>query len=351
LTTAAYFIDLPSFSFPDQLISRPVDFVTSILFFIALLFFIRLYYKEKDYLLYWFILSIVFNTTGQFIISFSKLSFDIYFDIAHIYKVLGYVMPGIGLGYYLVKTIVKISESEEKLKEEVYERSLTEEKLQEISHSAQESEQRLLSIFENIVDGIFVINRDKKIESVNPAALKLFGYKQNELIGQNIKMITPEPHRSQHDDYIDNYLKTGKAKIIGLSRELSAIKKDDSEFPIFLAISEIVVEDNIKFIGIIKDITERVENEKFLAKEKERLAKSLAQIEFQNKELSLINEELRTLDELKTNFVSTVSHELWTPFTSIKGSLGLLLAGSVGEISEQTRDFLDISHRNTDRLI
>jgi len=73
-------------------------------------------------------------------------------------------------------------------------------------------EQMLRSVVDHVVDGIITIDERGRIESFNPAAEKLFGFKASELIGKNVKILMPEPHYAEHDGYIQNYLRTGFQK-------------------------------------------------------------------------------------------------------------------------------------------
>jgi len=112
---------------------------------------------------------------------------------------------------------------------------------------------------------LVVADKDGLIRSFNPAAEQLFGYTEAEAIGQNVRMLVPEPHGSAHDGYIHRYLETGEAHIIGTrGRELEALKKDGSTFPIELMVAEIALDHNIHFLGIIHDITVRKQHEAML---------------------------------------------------------------------------------------
>ncbi len=178
------------------------------------------------------------------------------------------------------------------------------------------SEARIKAIVENVVDGIITIDEAGKIESINPAVEKLFGYRGSDLIGKNVSILMPEPHSSHHDQYIRNYLETGSAKIIGVGRELEAKHRSGKIFPIELGISEVWVEDRRLFAGVIRDISER-----------------------------------KAVDRMKNEFISTISHELRTPLTSIRGSLGLIVGGAAGEIPEKIRSLLEIASKNCERLV
>ncbi|QNF33631.1 PAS domain S-box protein [Adhaeribacter swui] len=114
---------------------------------------------------------------------------------------------------------------------------------------------RLQAIINTAIDGIITIDRRGIIETVNPAAARIFGYEPSEIIGQNVKMLMPEPDRSQHDSYLENYHHTGIAQIIGKGREVLGRRKDGTVFPFLLSISEVNLQDKQIFTGIIHDIS------------------------------------------------------------------------------------------------
>ena len=124
-----------------------------------------------------------------------------------------------------------------------------------------EREERLRAILNTAVDGIVTISEAGIIDAVNPAVCDLFGYTEAELIGQNVKILMPEPDHTRHDGYLRNYRKTGHAKIIGVGREVVGRRKNGEEFPLDLAVSEIKLPDRRLFTGFIRDITERKEAE------------------------------------------------------------------------------------------
>ncbi len=121
----------------------------------------------------------------------------------------------------------------------------------------------LKSILIDIVYGIITSDSTGKIEFVNPAAERIFGYSSKELIGKNVKILMPEPYHSEHDSQISAYNETGDKKIIGIGREVVGKKKDGTTFPIDLAVSESTSGDTKIYTGIIRDITQRkqIENE------------------------------------------------------------------------------------------
>lgn len=142
-----------------------------------------------------------------------------------------------------------------------------------------ENLRKLKAILNAAADAIVTINHKGVITAVNPATLKMFGYSEQELVGQNVSILMPQPYRGEHDQYIANYLQTGEAKIIGTGRELSAQHKDGHAFPIELTVTEYQDGDGPMFVGMIHDITERKRTERHLAeagvKERHRIAREL----------------------------------------------------------------------------
>jgi PAS domain S-box-containing protein len=128
------------------------------------------------------------------------------------------------------------------------------------------NESRLKAILDNTVDGVITINTSGIIESFNPAAEQLFGYSNKEACGQNVNILMPDPWKSEHDQYIQSYLHTGEAKIIGKGREVAGRRKDGSTFPMDLSVSSMEIENRLMFTGFVRDISERKEKEATLEK-------------------------------------------------------------------------------------
>jgi len=128
---------------------------------------------------------------------------------------------------------------------------------------------RTRSILDTAVDGFISIDERGRIEAVNPAAEAMFGYSEEELLGQNVKVLMPEPYKSEHDRYLEHYLHTGEKKIIGIGREVVGLHKDGTVFPLELAVSEVEMEGQRAFIGTVRDISERRRlEEQFLQSQK-----------------------------------------------------------------------------------
>lgn len=138
----------------------------------------------------------------------------------------------------------------EKLAHEKLQREIVEQKLRE-------SEARSRSILETTVDAIITIDDRANIKTFNSTAQTLFGYSLDEVVGKNIRMLMPEPFKREHDDYMHNYLETGKRKIIGIGREVTGLRKDGTTFPMYLAVSEVQIRGQRIFTGIVRDISEQ----------------------------------------------------------------------------------------------
>ncbi len=134
-------------------------------------------------------------------------------------------------------------------------RDFTERKQLDEALAAEKS--RAQAIFQFTADCLITIDERGIIQSCNATAEKLFGYRSEQLIGKNISLLAASPYREEHDGYLQNYLRTGIAKIMGKERELEAIRSDGSKFPIALRIAEMKDGDKRLFIGTVQDITGR----------------------------------------------------------------------------------------------
>jgi len=128
------------------------------------------------------------------------------------------------------------------------------------------------TILESAVDAIVTIDNNGIIHTFNRAAVKTFGYEPNEIVGRNISALMPSPYSEMHDEYLHRYLKTGKAQVIGIGREVYGMRKSGSTFPMDLAVSEIKSDGHHYFVGILRDTSERKYMEKAIvtASENER---------------------------------------------------------------------------------
>jgi two-component system sensor kinase FixL len=159
-------------------------------------------------------------------------------------------------------------------------------------------EAHLRSILDTALDATVVIETDGTITSFNAAAVRQFGYSAEEIVGENVRLLMPEPYRHEHDDYVSRYLKTGEKRIIGIDRVVVGRRKDGSTFPMKLAIGEMKTGGKTFFTGFIRDLTEREES-----------AARLEEIQGELARLARLNE----LGEM----ASTLAHELNQPLSAI----------------------------------
>jgi two-component system sensor kinase FixL len=118
--------------------------------------------------------------------------------------------------------------------------------------------ERLDAILNTTVDGIIAIDARGTIEAFNRGAQTLFGYPESEVIGRNVSMLMPSPHHEEHDKYLERYLTTGDAKIIGVGREVTGRRRDGTLFPVHLSVGEMQIGGERKFTGMLHDLTKRV---------------------------------------------------------------------------------------------
>jgi PAS domain S-box-containing protein len=143
---------------------------------------------------------------------------------------------------------------------------LVEERTKDLS----DSETRIRVVIENTLDAMITIDEQGVILSFNPAGEELFGYQIYEVLDKNISMLMPDPYSTEHDSYMENYLMTGVAKIIGITREVQALRKDKSIFHAELSVTEGIQAGQKIFSGVVRDITERKKFENSLKKEEKR---------------------------------------------------------------------------------
>lgn len=106
------------------------------------------------------------------------------------------------------------------------------------------------------VDGIMVIDAKGLVQEYSPACERLFGYAEDEVVGQNVKMLMPSPYHEQHDEYLSHYGSTREKRIIGVGREVIGRRKDGTTFPMYLSVGEGHQESESLFVGIVHDLSE-----------------------------------------------------------------------------------------------
>ena len=177
-------------------------------------------------------------------------------------------------------------------------------------------QEHLMAMFSSILDGIVTIDVNGIITEVNPAAEDMFGYSSNEMLGKNGKILLPENNHDAFDDFIDTYSETNKSSVVDTTKKSHGLRKNGDTFPIEISVNVADYHGVVEFVAVVRDVTHRTKIEK-----------------------------------IKNEFISTVSHEMRTPLTSIRGSLGLIAGGAMGEVAPDINNLIKISINNTERLI
>ncbi|WP_246740912.1 PAS domain-containing sensor histidine kinase [Mesorhizobium sp. NZP2298] len=192
-------------------------------------------------------------------------------------------------------------------------------------------EAHLRSILDTVPDATVVIDAHGIINSFSAAAVRQFGYPEEEAIGKNVHMLMPEPYHREHDGYLHRYLATGERRIIGVDRVVVGRRKDGSTFPMKLTVGEMKSPEGVFFTGFIRDLTEREESEARLQEIQGELAR-----------LARLNE----LGEM----ASTLAHELNQPLAAIANytqGCARLLRNMDDTVALQMKDALEETARQS----
>lgn len=259
---------------------------------------------------------------------------------------------------------------------------------------------RLEAIINTATDGIITIDERGVIDTINPAAARLFAYEPKQVVGQKINVLMPAPYRSEHDSYMSNYHRTGKAKIIGIGREVEGLRSDGTVFPFRLAVSQMTIDNQRMYTGIVHDLSDikaaeqriwelnRALEEKvvqrtedlanavdqllgtnqLLKQEIEERQAVEHQLREQEQELQQALTKEKELNALKSRFVSMASHEFRTPLSTILSSAELVemyqnteqhpkrlrhierIKAAVGNLNDILNDFLSLSRLEEGKL-
>jgi PAS domain S-box-containing protein len=167
------------------------------------------------------------------------------------------------------------------------------------------------TLMHNSPDAVVTIDGHGQIQGFNPAARGMFGYTEDDVLGQNVKMLMPEPDHSAHDTYLDHYAQTGEKRIIGTIREVSGRRSDGTAFPLDLSISVLSTGRDKRFVGILRDLSSRKKQEDTLRQALNRLGAYASDLERSNQEL----------DE----FAYIASHDLKEPLRGLHNHSRFLL--------------------------
>ncbi|MDX1540784.1 MAG: PAS domain S-box protein [Geminicoccaceae bacterium] len=160
------------------------------------------------------------------------------------------------------------------------------------------SEALLQAIIETSPDGLITIDASGRIRSFNPAAARMFGRTADEVVGRNVACLMPEPYASEHDLYLERYLRTGERRIIGIGREVLGARANGESFPMELAVCEVETVGERRFAGFVRDVSERREADRRLSE----LQREFLQVS-----------RLSAMGEM----ASALAHELNQPLTAV----------------------------------
>lgn len=219
------------------------------------------------------------------------------------YRDLGVTLQD--MGQRLVQLFRALRESQWGLEQQVHERTA----------ALHEQVQQTQAIVDNMADGIITLDEVGHIRSFNAAAERIFGYAASEVMGRNVGVLMPGAQRAEHDQFLRTHQRSGVPKVVGGGAEVQGLRKDGSVFPLEVVVSTVTQQGVHRFVGLVRDISERKRDE-----------------------------------QLKNEFVSAVSHELRTPLTAISGALGLLGSGVMGGMPAEAQRLVDIASKNSKRL-
>ncbi len=184
---------------------------------------------------------------------------------------------------------------------------------EEMEELTSHNDTHVRAIIDNVRDGILTINSEGLIESFNPAAEHLFGYKASEIFGHHFMILLADPETPISPNA---HVTSRISKNLGSGGEVLGKRKNGTFFPMEISVSDMWIEKKRMFTLIIRDITQR-----------------------------------KKIEQMKSEFVSIVSHELRTPLTSIHGSLGLISSGIMGELPPKAARMTQIAYKNSERLL
>jgi PAS domain S-box-containing protein len=187
----------------------------------------------------------------------------------------------------------------------------------------------LRAIVDTAVDGIILIDGRGKVAMFNRACERIFGYSAEEIVGENVKRLMPDPYQDEHDQYLLNYQRSRVAKIIGIGRQVMGQRKSGDTFPMDLSVGEVTDGGDAAYVGILRDVTERVRAEEQRERLIEQLAKSNAE---------------------QTHFVHAASHDLREPMRMITAFCGRLARDYSEQLDPRGKEYLSLAVAASERM-
>lgn len=262
-----------------------------------------------------------------------------------------------------------------------------------MNNSENATEDQVIALFEFATEGIILTNKKGEIILINPAALKLFNYEKEELLGKSIETLIPWRFHHAHLQYRKAFNEQPANRTMGHGRNLFARTKDGREFPVEVSLSYYRQDDTLFVIAFIVDITQRKRSEQSMLDQRAQLEKITADMRKLNAELETkveqrtrilqealkeleksqreVNEALnkeREMNEIKSRFVSMASHEFRTPLSTVLSSAALIsrytkedeqdkrdkhikrIKDSVKHLNELLEDFLSLGKLDEGRI-
>lgn len=244
------------------------------------------------------------------------------------------VVAAIGMSYRrVIQAEQTVSAGERALRKEASARVRSEE-------AERQALERLQAVIDNAHDAIITIDANGRIDTFNKAATRIFGYSPDDVFGRNVNVLMPSPYNEAHDGYLQNYLTTGHAKIIGMGREVEARRRDGTVFPIDLSVAEMNVGGRRSFIGVIRDISGRKQAEAARDQAQRRIRELTAEMVHMSR--------LTAMGQLS----SALAHELNQPLTAIANyteAARQLLSTSASPPPPRVAEFLEKGANQAER--
>jgi two-component system sensor kinase FixL len=187
----------------------------------------------------------------------------------------------------------------------------------------------LRAILDTAVDGIILMDARGTVTMFNSACERIFGYVADEIIGGDVKRLMPKPYQDEHDQYLVNYQQSRQPRIIGTGRQVVGRRKSGETFPIDLSVGEAINDNGVYYVGILRDISDRVRAEEERRRLMEQLAKS---------------------NEAQTHFVHAASHDLREPLRMVSAFCSRLANDYADRLDPRGAEYLSLAVAGSERM-